>query len=63
MADWLDDEISGWDAGSPSKDPSTLGCFIPLILIVVGFVIIRFILPMFGIEFDPFNLDFDALFG
>ena len=53
MADWLDDEISSCGPNGGSCEGDGEGFVKLLIIGAVLFVIIRFILPLFGVEFNP----------
>ena len=63
MADWIDEEIGGWD---PNASSGTAGWGCGCSLIVVGLillsVILSFILPAFGVDFNIFMWLEEVLF-
>ena len=64
MADWIDEEIGGWDPQASSGNGGWgCGCTLVVLGIIVLVVVLSFILPAFGIHFNVFMWLEDVLFA
>ena len=63
MADWLDEEIGSWDPHASSGNGGwSCGCSLIVLAIIALCVILSFILPALGINFNIFMWLEDVLF-
>ena len=63
MADWLDEEIGTWDPTAGVSGPGWgCGCSLAVIGLIVLVIVLSFILPRLGINFNVFMWFEDVLF-
>ena len=63
MADWLDEEIGTWDpTAGGSGSGWGCGCSLVVIGLIVLVIVLSFILPRLGINFNVFMWLEDVLF-
>ena len=63
MADWLDEEIGTWDPKAGSNGAGwDCGCSLFVIGVIIVVIVLSFLLPAFGINFNVFLWLEDVLF-
>ena len=63
MADWIDEEIGTWDPKAGNGGAGWgCGCSLFVLGAIILLVVLSFVLPMFGINFNIFHWLEDVLF-